>query len=646
MATAAEISAAEEARRKREQEDAQKQMLAQMSQGGFGGIMGWLVVGLVLVAGFMFAKSDTGKEMLGDLTGWLAKKFPDLAKYLAPEDVQQAEEKNPGALSELMEMAEKAGANPAKPFDDPEKAPEVLFRAMQGEKTNGFLRDMALQNKGGQATEQSQKVMAAVKTLLSDQTKIAALLVPGQRERTFAILEAASPIPFPAGRLSAFITKVGLTADGKPTPLLNQLVTGLTGDSAQQTQAMLQLVKQVDQPTMKALLDGVDTAAIADPALRSAIQQAQALSGNAATYGQVQQLAGSVAQDKLTGFLGTFTDGKFGDSLSMLARDAELRTAFAKLDTSKLPGELGKGAAFIKTATPRELELVGRIETRFNDAGHSFIATISTTPQGVTKEAAPMVNMLNQLLNPTTRRLFRDGKTSYDLAALMNERAAHTNDPKARSFLRFMGTMQGSNPENMNLLLSFAEKIAQEPENKANGARTQRVLLGVIGMATGEPSLAEKMKPEELSAFIKNANNRALIGSLFNKLDPAALDKPEREALIALRQHWGGLQHIVGDEASMKKIDELQKNPPAKFTEIPGDWGLARLANKAGEFIFWNISGATHRMAENRSALEGMMQAANTLKQARVDQTQQATQSAPSPTPRANPLKPQPLSHG
>lgn len=625
METEAQLAA----RRKKEQEDAQQRMLAQMSQGGIGGIFTWIMVGLVLLGGFMFAKSDTGKEMLGSLTNWLAEKFPGLASYFAPTELKEAAKDDPEAIGRLTAIAKEEGialTDVAGTMNE-----QFAFRLLRDEAP--LVQKLAAQNKGGEPSEMSAAVLKSVKSVLADPAKLATLLDASHRANTFAILEAASPIAFPAGRLSAFITKVGLTPDGKPTPVMNQLITGLTGDSIQQTQALLQLVQKVDQPTMKALLTGVDASQVADPALRSALVQAQQLSGNAATYGQVQQLAGAVAPDKLAGFMATLGDGKYGDSISLLARDGELRTAFAKLNAVTLPEPLRSGASFMKTATARELELVGRIETRFNAADRSFIDTISHTPSGISKEAAPMVNMVNQLLNPDTRRLFRDSKTSYDLAALLNERASHTKDPKARMFQRFMGTMHGTNPENLNLVLSFAEKIAQQPENQKNGARTQRVLLGIMGVAGGEPSLAKLLNPDELSAFMGNPVNRALIGSLLNRLDPAALDAPQREALTALRTHWGALADTLasGKDAAFL-LTRMQSGQGTG--EIPAKGTLSHLIATTLPDWLMPDSTLTPKVANN---LDSLAEVAGALKHLSVGEAKAAT--PPSSTPRL-PLSP------
>jgi hypothetical protein len=598
------------------------------------GIGNMLMLGLLAVGAYFLATTENGKKFLsnaGDwlketfsgFTGWLAKTFPGLASYLAPEEMTKAAEDigdkdAPGRLIKL--LSEEGVALTG----DSAIADKAILRAMREE--GPYLAAIAKRSAGGTGTDSnSARVLASVKAFVAKPENIQAALAPELRATTFALLEAASPVPFAPGKLGAFITKIGLDTSGKATPLLGELITGLTGDSAAQTRAMMQLVRRVDQPTMQALLGGVDTSKIQDAALRDAVEQAKGLSASAATYGQVQQLAGNIAPEKLSAFMGTVAGGKLGDSLNMLARDPELRGAFAKMDAQKLPATLRDAVDFIKTATPRELAVVARMEARFNNAGGSFVdyyTALSTNEKGQKLAGAALSqSVVTHLLDPAFRAPLRNPQNTYDLAVILNEQAAHTRDPADRATKAFLGTMQGNNPHNLNLLVNFVDQVAKQPANQSE--RTLRLVNGIVGMASGDPKLASQFSQKDLGEFIKVPANASLLASLLQKLDVSKLAAPQRELFVKYR---GSISAVLRDPASRDTVGDLVANGSGKFTTVPGDWGLAAAANAIGEAWFWNISGATPTMKAHRSELESLADISSTLGKAGV---QTGTAAAP-----------------
>lgn len=637
----------EEARAKKEREEAerQQQMRGWMDMlNPFSG--GFSFVNLLMFAALAFgvywtATTDKGKELFGDISSklgewfsgakdWFASTFPDLAANFAPEEVQKAEANNPGATKQMMQIANELGVSATAPFDDADKAPEVLFRALTNPLTGNYLRDIVREGKGKSVDPAMQnKVLGAASRMLADPQKLKALLAPGQRANTFALLEAASPIPFAPGRLGAFITKIGIDPHtGEPTALLNQTIQALLDDdTTARTQALKNLLTRIDQPTAKALFEGIDTAQV--PAeYRGLITQAQGATKDAQTYAQAQALAQAAPNGVLDKLAAANANGPAG-LLSLVAQDKETRDFLRSDAMAKAPFSASEVQAirFIRESSDREITALSRVENHFAAQGASFMPLIQdlTRPQAGNKPASSATmadRVVDLMLDPQKRGLFMDGGVTRELATIITEESNKPTVAAAqRPYMRFLGHVEGGQAWNLNLTLKLAQRVGDNPANRQNPHATRNVLSGLIGLMTGDTKLAARLRTDQLAAFMKAPGNAETIGAYLRSLKVDDLPPEQQKAVRTLAQHWGnaneGLAEVLADDASIRTIVALTRNPPAAMG-APGDWGLGSIVTGIGKGIFWNISGATSVMAENRAHLEAMMTLGSELRQAGV----------------------------
>ncbi len=535
----------------------------------FGGLLMMAIVGFgVYFLGF----NDKGKKMLGDLFNGLSPEWQDTLLGWG-ESLGLV----PEGSKDLADVARSQGVALGDALSAGTEIflkPELLYAAML-EKPDAVLK-LAKSDKKDEAT--TAKAMAAVRSIVSDPQKLATLLDAKNKANTYALLEARSPVPFKAGALGTFIDKVGLK-DGKPTDELRDLLLAMLDEKADKTTRSAALLKfaQRDPAALATLLEGTDEAAITDPDLKK------------------------------------------------------------QVDTVKSQPKESLGAGM-------------QIEANLNARGTSIgaVMTLVQTPSTLVKT----------MLNGSERDTIFEGNVDLignAMGGYEKQQAAELaklTDPAARnaaeaqlSFYRFLNTgqkdAQGVNHAvNVAAIRDLFKAIESSPANKADPKRTEDVLVGMFGMLTGNEKDAKRLTADNVSTFFADEANARAFGTFFKTIKtgrlPSDKGKDLRGFVNALKNNWGdrthGLNDVFDDRASVAKVLELVQNPPSAWPSFPGDWGLPEMINGAGTWFFWNVSGATKDMAENRGSIESISTA---LRNAGVntDSASKPAKRAPAQTP-------------
>lgn len=508
----------------------------------FGGL---IMFGLVAFGVYFFGFSDKGKKLLGDLFDGLSPEWQDTLMGWGEKFGLV-----PEGAKDLADVGRKHGVELGDVMSgkvDVFEMPDLMYDAML-EAPDAVL-NLAQQNAKKKPDEQTTaKAMAAVRSIVSDPAKLATLLDSKNKANTYALLEALSPIPVQAGALGTFIDKVGLDKDGKPTAELSALLLAVLDEKADATSRSAALKKfgQRNPAALADLLAGIDTSAIADDKMKADLEAAKAV--------------------------------------------------------------------------PKEsLDSAMKLEERLTERGTSIGAVV--------KMADSPESLVKFMLDDTQRGNLFNGNTgliAQTIAGYEKELAAKLpgiKDPAKRdeaettlNFYRFLNTGEKGKAVNIEAIHELFRAVDGSAYSKANPKRTENVLVGMFGMLTGDEAAAKKMHAAEVAQFFADPTNAQAFTRFFNKINPNRLSNGKGENLrgfvAALKKHWGdrthGLADVFDDQQSITKILELVQNPPQAWTSFPGDWGIPNMVNKAGEWVFWNVSGATKDMADNRDSIEAI----------------------------------------
>lgn len=503
----------EQERKRQQQEQADYSWLSWLNpfSYSFGTL---LLFGIVAAGVYFFGFNDKGKQMLGELF----EKLPDDWKStllgwgeslgLVPEGGKEMADfarANGVPTSELLSGGAEAILN----------KPDLMYNAMlEIPDTVLKLARNAPKDKADEKT--TQQAMAAMRTIVSDTTKLATLLNSTNKANTYALLEAVSPIPMKAGALGTFVDKVGMK-DGRPTSELQQVLLAVLDEKATETSRTEALMKfaQRDPGALAALLDGVDTTKDMDEAQRTQIESAK--QQPKASLGPIMKIDANLR--------------KHGTSIGAVAQAADSPEALVNM----LLDRTQRTALFAGNA-----ELIGQAMRGYEKQ---------------TQAALPA------LTNPAER--------SAAEAQLNFFRFMNTGSPDAQ------GTWRATNVRAINTLFTQIEGSAF---SASHPKATRQVLTGMLELMTGNPGASKKLDSNLVAAFFADEKNAAAFGQFLATINPGRLPSTEgndvRGLATALKKHWGtkdkGLRDILDSPSAVAFLLSGAGGSPIIINELSG----------------------------------------------------------------------------
>jgi hypothetical protein len=424
----------------------------------------------------------------------------------------------------------------------------------------------------------TQSILNAVRKMTADPAKVNLLLADTEMRRMmmsaitrFNLIPMLSTIN--PNALDQFITTVGMTAAGQPTPAFSNFIgqalnpsnpSGVGG-------ALVTLLLSPEAssnprsaaPAWKALATAIPDSSI--PAEQRPVLQLMR------THAEPTLILMKTLGPEKTQQLMTLITAPAGETPAQAEDRKKKITAFALLepafktfaDTPNLMNSLPAGDL------RNGLETLHRMSTLTIESARK-ITINGVSPDAVVDSFTVRGNDGNPLRNPQTNTemltlkpfLTREGRAMLRQAGLENiARLAQENHVPLLT------------KNNLNLFMAFGDAIGQNPANTSNQERTKNVVYAVQEMMlnnTIEPF--KKLSAAEIAGFFSNAANRAAFDQLLKNLETTA-NTPGTEQIKTLQRawssDWNGKHESLGDVLADEKgaqflLDKLKNDSTAQ----------------------------------------------------------------------------------
>lgn len=626
-----------------------------------------LTLAVILIGGYFLAKSDSGKEFLNDLVGnlspeWQAKiggflqmigldgiasgAMYDYAESMTAQQArEQMDGKVPAEVANILAADDatwrrvvghlrEAQANMLDPISD-----RTIYQLMTREPqmVQQILR--AMPRDGGNA-ESREKIMGAVRGIVSNPQMLGTLLSTEHRANTFAALEALSPIPFQPGRLQRFIETTGMQ-NGQPTPQLTSLMNAMLGsDTAAMTQGLAEFLRGTRAQDIHQLFQGVNPASVPEGMLRDVVVTAK----HEGNLQAMLTLSNALGQEKLTQLSTLIGAGNQAELLRTLQADPAMMqalTSFARsTEISQLPPAWQQPVQLLRGGSTT-IEAVNALGT---DNIQRWQQTIAG-PNGNLPADQQASNFALMMLNTDERQTMLNNRGLMHIGRMMQAQAREATGDE-RALYQFLGTTVQRNGRevfaNIATLYTFTDAVAKNPDNFGSPARataTNKVVDGLVRYLVSHDAAALRdVNATDFSNFFRSPRNHAAFSMLLNRLDTRALEPQHRALIQSLKTHWGntqdGIAEVLADPETAGLFLNLLKNPQAMSDAMRHASSSGVLADtaKAVWWSSWNPWGATDKMSENRGHLEAV---ANALRNAGVGEATANSSPAQDTTPHA-----------